>query len=95
MIIKRRLRAILIVCGWGLLTTACLGGEEFDYRPLDEIKKGPGFITGTKGAATLDSQTGKWQVGDSELNSINSEKTYRARRRRALSRRKLEGATAD
>ena len=41
---KRNVRAILIVCAFGLLTTACAGGKEFEYHEIDAIAKGPGFF---------------------------------------------------
>ncbi len=94
---KRSLPTILIVCAFGLLTTACAGtGEETKFpAPPGEIPEGPGLFTGSNGEATFDAKTGKWSVGDSELDAVNSEKTYRIRRRRALARRRQEGATAD
>lgn len=95
----RPLKIILTTCGLGLLTAACLNSTtdettEFPEQ-VSEIKKGPGLFTGTRGEAVFDATTGKWSIGDGDTNAINNEKTYKIRRRRALARRKTEGATAE
>ncbi len=90
---KRKLRAILIVCTLGVLTTACAGGKEFDYQEIDAIGKGPGFITGQAGEATFDPTTGELTMGDRTALTAASKRSAEIRRRRTRARRKLEGAT--
>ena len=94
----RPLKIILTTCGLGLLTAACLGSTEETIEfpeQVSEIKKGPGLFTGTKGEAVFDATTGKWSIGDGDTTAIDNEKTYKIRRRRALARRRVEGATAE
>ncbi len=90
---KRKLRAILIVCTLGVLTTACAGGKEFEYKELDDINQGPGFFTGEAGEATFDPTTGKLTMGDQAVITATNKKSAEIRRRRARARRRQEGAT--
>jgi len=90
---NRKLRAILIVSAFGLLTTACAGGKTFDYTEIDAIGKGPGFFTGDAGEATFDPTTGKLTMGDNAALTSQNKRYAEIRRRRSKARRKLEGAT--
>ncbi len=90
---KRKLRAILIVCILGVLTTACAGSKEFEYQEIDAISKGPGFFTGQAGEATFDPTTGELTMGDKTALTAASKRSAEIRRRRTRARRKLEGAT--
>ncbi len=89
---KRKLRAILVVCTLGILTTAC-GGKEFEYEEIDAIGKGPGFLTGQAGEATFNPVTGELTMGDRTALTAVNKRSAEIRRRRTRARRKLEGAT--
>lgn len=92
-ITKRNVRAILIVCAFGLVTTACLGGKEFEYHEIDAIGEGPGFLTGEAGEATFDPITGEFNLGNRSAITSQNKRSSEIRRRRSRARRKLEGAT--
>ena len=89
----KKIRTILIVCAFGVLTTACLGGKEFEYHEIDAIAKGPGFLTGDTGEATFDPTTGEFKMGNGAAIAANNKRSAEIRRRRARARRKQEGAT--
>lgn len=93
MVTKRNLQTILIVCALGFLTTACLGGKDFDYHEIDAIADGPGFLTGESGEATLDLKTGSLTMGDGPGVAAGHQRSAEMRRRRARARRRQEGAT--
>ena len=95
MILKKRANTLIIILGLGFLTTACLGGQEFEYHPIDEIPKGPGLFTGSSGAASFDATTGKWSLGGREGLAGSNERTSQIIRQRSLARRRLEGATSE
>ncbi|OQX16572.1 MAG: hypothetical protein BWK76_11420 [Desulfobulbaceae bacterium A2] len=45
---SRRLCLLFVV-----LLAGCAGGQDFDYVPGNEIKPGPGLVTGKDGSFTL------------------------------------------
>ena len=90
---RTNLRAILVVCAFGILTTACSGAKELEVREIDAIADGPGFFTGQSGEATFDPTTGKLEIGDNTALTAANKRSAEIRRRRARARRKLEGAT--
>ena len=90
---KRKLRAILIVCTLGVLTTACAGAKEFEYKEIDAIGEGPGFLTGQAGEAIFNPTTGELTMGDRTALTAANKRSAEIRRRRTRARRKLEGAT--
>ena len=90
---KRKVRTILIVCAFGILTTACLGGKTFEYHEIDAIGEGPGFFTGDAGEATFDPTTGELKMGNRDALNAKNKRSAEFRRKRSRARRKLEGAT--
>lgn len=94
-VIYKYLRALLIVSALGLMTTACLGGKEFELHEVDAIANGPGFLTGDAGEATLDLQSGEFSIGDTAGLKIQNQRSLDIRRRRNRARRKQEGATGN
>lgn len=92
---RTSLQTILIVCAFGLITTACSSGKPFDYHEIDAIGQGPGFFTGDAGEATYDPVSGELEMGNSTALSKQNQRSSEIRRRRARARRRQEGATGN